>query len=106
MPVQPRYLLEGASGVRYPESSLKELPKEWRDQAFVRSEIGCQLRKGFKENLELLEQGLTLRRFLLLGLPSLLKMFFYLLIIRIFHETPFQPHDSLFVLALLKVSPA
>jgi chemotaxis protein methyltransferase CheR len=53
-----RQLLERARGARYPSSSLKDVPTDWRDHAFQPDGDHFIVRPEFREPVEFLEQDI------------------------------------------------
>lgn len=74
-------LLERAGRGSFPESSLRDLPKEWIQQAFIREGKFYRIEKAFKENIEFLKQDIRVE------FP---EGFFHLILCRNFVFTYFE----------------
>ena len=52
------HLIERAENGIYPGGTLKELPQEWKKQAFEKIENGYKIKKEFRQDVQFLEQDI------------------------------------------------
>jgi chemotaxis protein methyltransferase CheR len=55
-------ILERAQVARYPASSLRELPLDWRTQAFIQQGDEYQLREAYRSGIEFLQQDIRVEQ--------------------------------------------